>query len=134
MNFPAANGFEGEQPLRWIIRISTRVDREITAAREHLTRTAGEEIAEDWQEGLQREIAKLAQFPARVPVAQEDNLFTETIRALLYRRTVRGPAYRIFFILKNADQEAPTVGIIHIRHAARKPMTRKEAREIEASE
>lgn len=134
MSTPGANGFEGEQPQKWAIRISNRADNEITAARQHFERTAGEETAEEWQAGLRREIAKLSQLPARLPVAPEDKLFQETVHVFLYRRTPRGPAYRIFFILKEAEQEAPTVGIIHIRHAAQKPMTRKEAQEIEASE
>ena len=134
MNLPASNGFEEEQPVKWAIRLSRRADAEITAARQRFERTADEDIAEEWQEGLQNEIAKLAQFPARLPVAPEDKLFTETIHVLLYRRTARGPAYRIFFFLRDDGQEAPTVAIVHARHAAQKPMTRKEAREIEASE
>ncbi len=71
MNNPKENGFEEEPSTRWAIRISKRADTEITAARQHFTRTAGENIAEEWQEGLQQEIAKLAQFPARLPVAPE---------------------------------------------------------------
>ena len=104
------------------------------SAAQHFTRTASEDIAEEWQKGLQKEIAKLAQFPTRLPVAPEDNFFTETIRVLLYRRTVRGPAYRVFFFLRDDGQDAPTVAIVHVRHAAQKPMTRKEARGIEAAE
>lgn len=134
MNTPGANGFGGEQPQKWAIRISNRADNEITAARQHFERTAGEETAEKWQAGLRQEISKLAQFPAHLPVAPEDKLFQETVRVFLYRRTPRSPAYRIFLIFKEAEQEAPTVGIIHVRHAAQKPMTRKEAREIESSE
>lgn len=134
MNLPAANGFGEEHLVKWSIRLSKRADSEITAARQHFTRTAGEDVAEEWQEGLKNEIAKLAQYPARLPVASEDKFFTETIRVLLYRRTTRGPAYHVFFFLKETDQDAPMVVIVHVRHAARKPMTRKEAREIEVSE
>ncbi len=134
MNRPKANGFDGDEPQRWSIRLSRRADDELEAARQHFERTAGEKVAEEWQAGLRAEIAKLAQFPARLPVAPEDKLFTETVHVLLYRRTARGSAYRIFFVLRKPEQEAPTVGIIHVRHAAQKPMTRKEAREIEASE
>ena len=53
---------------------------------------------------------------------------------MLYRRTAGGPAYRVLFVLRENSDDAPTVTIIHVRHAAHKPMTRKEAREIEASE
>ena len=57
MSLPAATGFEEEHPVKWAIRISRRADNEITAARQHFTRTAGEDIAEEWQEGLRNEIA-----------------------------------------------------------------------------
>ena len=125
MNISVANGSDEDQPTRWAIRLSKRADNEITAARQRFTRTAGEEIAEEWQDGLKSEIAKLSQFPARLPVAPEDKLFKETIYVLLYRRTTRGPAYRVFFFLREAQEEVPTVAIVHVRHAAQKPMTRK---------
>ena len=134
MNLPQSNGFEGESPQLWSIRLTQRADKEIGAARLYFERTAGEEIAEEWLSGLRREIAKLAQFPARVAEAPESKLFQDTVRDFLYRRTARGPAYRVFFVLMETPQDAPTVRITHIRHAARAKMTRKEAREIEAAE
>ena len=134
MNLPQPNGFEGEPSQIWSIRLSRRADEEIEAARQYFERTAGEEIAEEWLAGLRREIAKLAQFPARMAAAPESNLFQETVRDFLYRRTARGPAYRVFFVLMETPQDAPIVRITHIRHAARAGMTRKEARQIEAAE
>ena len=80
------------------------------------------------------EIAKLAQFPAMWPLAEEDKLFRESVRRMLYRRPPNGSAYRVLFVLRENPDDAPTVTIIHVRHAAQKPMTRKEAREIEAAE
>lgn len=134
MNLPQPNGFEGELPQIWSIRLSKRADEEIEAARQYLERTAGEEIAEEWLAGMRQEIAKLAQFPARVATAPESKLFQESVRDFLYRRTARGPAYRVFFVLIETPQDAPTVRITHIRHAAKARMTRKEAREIEGAE
>ena len=134
MSIPEANGFEGEQPKTWAIRITDRADTEMTNARQYFERTAGEEIAEEWLLSLRREIAKLAQFPARLLVAPEDKWFQEAVHVFLYRRTPGGPTYRVFVVLKETEMEAPTVTVIHVRHAAQKPMTRKEAKEIEASE
>lgn len=134
MNLSQPNGFDRELPQVWSIRISRWADEEIETARLYFERTAGEEIAEEWLAGLRREIAKLAQFPARMGAAPEDKLFQATVRDFLYHRTARGPAYRVFFVLMETPQDAPTVRITHIRHASRAGMTRREAREIEAAE
>ena len=124
----------GEQLVTWAIRTTTRARSDIAAAWRHFAGTASEETADAWRQGLDLEIAKLAQFPAMWPVAEEDKLFRESIRRMLYRRTPSGPAYRVLFVLRQNPDDAPTVTIIHVRHAAQKPMTRKEAREIESSE
>ena len=122
---------EAEPPQIWAIRQTTRADIDVLAASVYIAETAGVEIARDWLEGLKAEIAKLAQLPTRWPLAEEDKLFRESVRRMLYRRTAGGPAYRVLFVLRENPDDAPTVVIIHIRHAAQKPMTRKEAREIE---
>ena len=118
----------------WAIRTTKRARSDMEAAEERLVLLADEEQAEAWSKGLNIEIAKLAQIPTRWPAAEEDKLFRETVRRMLYRRTAGGPAYRVLFVLRENTDDAPTVIIIHVRHAAQKPMTRKEAREIEASE
>ena len=125
---------DNEPPITWAIRTTKRARSDMEAAEERLAVLADEEIAEAWSEGLNIEIAKLAQFPASWPVAEEDKLFRESVRRMLYRRTPGGPAYRVLFVLREDPDDAPTVTIIHVRHAAQKPMTRKEAREIEAAE
>ncbi len=118
----------------WAIRPTARADAEILAAAAYFAQTADTEIARAWLRGIKAEIAKLAQFPARWPVAEEDKLFREEVRRMLYRRTAGGPAYRVLFVLRENPDDAPTVTVIHVRHAAQKPMARKEAKEIEASE
>ena len=124
----------GEQPFVWAIRFNRRAKSDIAAAWRHFAESASVNIADAWEKELYAEIAKLAQLPTRWPLAEEDKLFRESVRRMLYRRTAGGPAYRVLFVLRENPDDAPTVVIIHIRHAAQKPMTRKEAREIEASE
>lgn len=123
-----------EQPVAWVIRFTERANANLEAGWEHFAQTAGEEIADIWREGLENEIAKLSRMPERLPIASENHRFTATVRSLLYRRTPRGPAYRVLFILRLPAEESPTVEIINIRHAAQRPITKKEAREMESGE
>ena len=124
----------GEPPAIWAVRTTERARSDMEAAEERQAALTNEEMAEAWSEGLEAEIAKLAQLPTRWPIAEEDKLFRESVRRMLYRRTPTGPAYRVLFVLRQNPDDAPTVTVIHVRHAAQKSMTRKEAREIEASE
>lgn len=123
-----------EQPTKWAIRLLQSARADIAAGWEHFSQSSGEKVADAWQQGLEAEIMRLSLFPTSLPVADEDNLFSITIRKLLYRRTRRGPAYQIFFTLQTSPDDAPTVSIMHIRHASRAPMTQQEAWEIENSE
>ncbi len=125
---------DSDQPLIWALRFTLRAKADSAAALDCFTAREGIEIARAWKKGFDAEIAKLAQLPTRWPIAEEDKLFRESVRRMLYRRTPSGPAYRVLFVLRENPDDAPTVVIIHVRHAAQKPMTRKEAREIEASE
>ena len=125
---------DDEPSIIWAIRTTKRARSDMEAAEERLADVADEETAEAWSEGLNTEIAKMSQFPTRWPLAEEDKLFRESVRRMLYRRTSSSPAYRVLFVLRQSPDDAPTVTIIHVRHAAQKLMTRKEAREIESSE
>lgn len=123
-----------DQPIIWAIRFTTWASADLAAAWRHFALTAGEDIANAWNTDLKAEIAKLARLPERHSVANETRFFSYTVRKFLYRRTPRGPAYHVFFALRVSPDDAPSVQIMHIRHAARSPITRKEAREIESSE
>ncbi len=122
------------QPTKWAIWLTQFARADIAAAWEHFLRSSDEEIADGWQQGLESEIRRLSLFPESLPVADEDDLFAVTIRKLLFRRIRRGPAYQIFFTLQTAPDDAPTVLVMHIRHASRAPITQQEAWEIESSE
>lgn len=91
------------------------------------------DIADAWESGLKAEIAKLAQFPQRFS-SEESDFFSVPVRKMIYRRTRRGPAYLVYFTLRRLPDDAPTLLIMHLRHGSQSPVTRKEAREIEASE
>jgi len=123
-----------EQPTIWAIRFTKRARADMEAAEDRLAEFIGEEKAEAWAAGLEDEAGKLAQFPTIWQIAEEDKLFKENIRRMLYRRTRSGPAYRVLFVLRQNPDDAPTVFIIHVRHATQAPMTQQEAWEIEASE
>lgn len=47
----------------------------------------------------------------------------------MYRRRPGSPAYRVLFTIVEEEGEPPFVRIVHVRHGARRPMTRAEARE-----
>jgi len=123
-----------EHPTAGVIRFTEKANANLEAGWEHFARTAGEEVADAWREGLEAEIARLSLMPNSLPIAAENHRFTATVRSLLYRRTPRGPAYRVLFILKMPPDESPTVSIINIRHGAQEPITKKEAREMESAE
>lgn len=123
-----------EQPPVWAIRFTNKARADILAAEDYLTEKANAEIAGAWSAGLIDEVAKLARYPTIWPVAEENRLFKQTVHRMLYRRTRTGPTYSALFVLRQSPDDAPTVGIIHIRHAAQAPMTQQEAWEIESSE
>ncbi len=122
-----------EQPIIWAIRYTQWAIRDISAAWMHFAGSADAEAADAWEEGLKAEIAKLAQFPQRFS-AEDNDIFSVPVRKMTYRRTQNGPAYYVCFTLRLNPNDALTLLIMHLRHAAQKPMTRKEARKIESSE
>ena len=91
----------------------------------------GAEAGRAWYDGLRDAIALLSHSPRRSPLISENGRFRAEVRQLLYRRTPHGAAWRILFTVQEAAEDAPTVSILHVRHAAQKPITRAEARQIE---
>ena len=114
----------------YAIRFTHRAlaDRDAEAAR--YRSFIGDEIADEWIEGLLDAIATLATMPIRA-LAPENDRFRYEIRQLTYRRRPHAPTYRILYTLRQDLEEGPTATIFHIRHGARRPITRREAREME---
>jgi plasmid stabilization system protein ParE len=73
------------------------------------------ERAHAWAIGLMAAINSLATFPARCPLAPENEFFPQEIRQLLYGKG-RG-MYRVLFTIKGN-----TVSILHIRHSAQQTL------------
>ena len=127
------NSIADEEPRTYVVRFRERARREIYQAVAHFIESAGDDTAIEWHNGLTNEMAALSQFPRRCPRVPEQ--FTREVRQLVYRRGRGRAAYRVLFTLTNEEPDAlepPTVTVIHIRHAAVRPMTRREIREIEA--
>ena len=94
----------------------------------------GEQIADAWRDGLGEAIATLATWPRRCPIVPESSRFRNEVRQLLYRRTASSVAYRILFTVQDDSPDGPVVVILALRHGSARPITRAEAREIEAEE
>lgn len=121
-----------ERSSAYVLRFQERALRDIDVAFVRLAELSGENIADAWRDGLREAIAGLAQNPRRCPRAPER--FRREVCQLVYRRTPGGPAHRILFTITGEEPgspDAPTVTILHIRHGARRPITGREAGEIE---
>ena len=69
------------------------------------------QAATRWFAGIVEAINSLDQFPARCPLAPENEHFPQEIRQLLYGP--RHDVYRILFTIQN-----DAVHVLHIRHSA----------------
>lgn len=61
---------------------------------------------------------------------RESKLTGWEVRRLLYRRTVGSAAYHVLYTVDEAGDDGPRVTVFHIRHAARKPLSAKESRDL----
>ena len=114
-----------DDPVTYALRLHRRARVDMDDARRLITRVDTPE-GRRWQAELLETISTLATYPNRCPVARENRLFQREIRQLTHKRS-----YRILFTVVEAAEEAPFVFILYIRHGARRPITRREAREIE---
>lgn len=121
----------GETLQQYAIRFTNRARSDIDAAHARFSELSGEEIAEEWQAGLFEAAASLAFAPRRQQIVPESAYFRGEVRQLLYRRTPAAPAYRLLFVIVESELDALFVRIVHVRHAARRPITRTEAATIE---
>lgn len=123
------------EPTHYALRVHERALRDIDAARLRFTELVSEAVADEWLDGLRTAIADLAGNPRRY--ARVPERFRREVRHLVYRRLGSRVAYRVLFTITGEQEgspEAPTVTILHVRHGAARPITRAEAREIEADQ
>ncbi len=126
----------GETEYRvYAIRLQERAIRDVTAAYVRMEELVSLKSADDWRDGLKISIAGLATSPRRYPLAPER--FHREVRQILYRRGGSKTTYRILYNIALEETQAPeppTVTVIHVRHAAMRPITRAQARQIESKE
>lgn len=116
-----------DEPITYALRLHRRARADMDDARRLIANLLDAPEGRRWQAELLETISTLATFPNRCPIARESRLFQREIRQLNHKQS-----YRILFTVVEAAEEAPFVFILHIRHGARRPMTRREAREIES--
>ena len=129
---------EPEDLPRYALRIQPRAERDIAGLLRHQEEQAGQDSARAYYAGLFAEIATLSASPRRFPLAPERRYFHQEIRQMLYRRTPgSGPVWRVIFAITGEEPGAadpPTLSIIHVRHGAQRPISRRESGEIEGIE
>ncbi len=123
---------EDAAPRRYALRVLPRAERDIEAQTVRMAELAGPDTARDWHQCLFNAIASLAENPRRHALVGEHGRFRQEVRHLLFRRTPTGPVWRVLFIVDENTEDAPTVNLLHVRHGAQHPVTRREARQIEA--
>lgn len=115
----------------YAIRFHRQARQDMDEARERLADMRGQDHADNWHDGLLDTLAGLAINPNRHPLAHENRLFQDEVHVFPYRRSRDSVAYRVFYTIAEADDDAAFVYVLHVRHGARKPITRAEARKIE---
>lgn len=125
------NGEPGERPSHYAIRFSAQADQDVNETLLRLADINGNPAARDWRDRLLEEVGTLAQSPRRFALDDHASrrLKRET-RRLLYRSAPKGAAYHVYYVVQDESADGPRVTVLHIRHAARRPITRKEARGI----
>lgn len=120
--------------LQYAIRFRRYARADAQEAMVRLAERVNSDYALAWYAGLHHAVATLATFPKRGSIADERRLFRDEVRVLPYRHTPGSAVYQIFYTVVEAEEDSPYVYILHVRHGARKPMTRAEARKIEAED
>jgi len=132
-----------QPPRAWSVRFTPHAtDEALEAAARwaelNAPETSGEERQQRalaWYAGMEAAAGTLATNPRRFAVRErESRLLGLQVHALLHRHTAGGGgggAYHAFYQVEDDTPDVPRVTILHVRHAARRPLTRAEAREIQ---
>ncbi len=102
--------------MSYRVDIHPEAAEEIVAARNYIAQDAPTG-AERWEEGLQRAILSLVDFPLRGAAAPESNYSADPIRQLVYG------SYRVLYIIDPAQER---VVVVHVRHGARRAIGERE--------
>lgn len=124
---------ESDETPTFALRFTPRARADIEAAHARFAELSGPDMADEWQAGLLDAAATLARTPHRA-LAPENARFAQDVRQLIYRRRRGSVAYRLLFVLVETPDDPPFVRILHVRHGSARPVTRTQARDIDADE
>lgn len=117
---------EDRESVQYSIRFTLRAQRQIVEAVESLAAFTGDaEAGLIWHEGLLQAIGKLAALPRRWPLEEQFTRWRDReTRRLLFDR------HHVYYQVRDSSPDGPQVIVILLRGAQRKPLTRKEARDV----
>jgi plasmid stabilization system protein ParE len=101
--------------MTYRIAVEATAEHEIRAIVRWKTQNASPTVAARWYNGLLKKVATLRNYPARCPIAAENDKFPIEIRELLYGR--RRNVFRIIFTIRD-----DTVAILFVHHAAQQEL------------
>ncbi len=112
----------------YAIRITGPAAADVEEAAEFLRSLAGDALTGGWEDGFYEAIRTLSRMPSKHPLAErESRHFGLPVRVLRYERRRGVAAYQVLFTVVEETPDQPFVRLLHIRHGARRPMTRTEA-------
>ncbi len=99
------------------LEITDRARDDADAAYDWMAENVSPAFAENWYEGLFKQIETLTKHPNRCPVARESRKFPEKIQELVYGKAKHKHKYRILFTIRE-----DTVVILYVYHSSRKEL------------
>lgn len=122
-----------DAPIVYALRLTAQANRDAIEAASWLAQISeDEDLGREWYTNLRQQLGLLATHPRRYAAAAESRLFGFEVRRWTYRRTSTSSlAHYVFYRVSEAGEDGPTVLILHVRSAARKPLSRAEARVIQ---
>lgn len=124
-----------EEPISYPIRLTGSARKDIDDAHIRFVTFGGERLADEWKESLFAELQRLGGMAKGYPVTVlESRLLKIEVRAFTFERRRSAVSYRVLYAVVSDEQhelagagDPPFVLLLHVHHAARRPMTRKEA-------
>jgi plasmid stabilization system protein ParE len=113
------------------VRLTERAIRDFQMEVVRLSEISGDTIALDWDAKMKQAITSLSTFPRIHALAPEEEILESGVRAMLFRRTSSGPAWRVFYTIEEPPLglDGFVVRVRHIRHGA-SPLTAFDAGDL----
>lgn len=128
---------KSEELKVYSVRISNRARRRIAEATANLAGWSGDRArAERWSAEFLRQIGSLATLPHRYQVfAHESRLLKREVRRLLFSNALfPSTIYHALYEIIEDGEDGAHVTVVHVRYAAGRRMTRREADDVLADQ